>query len=250
MTVNPISGALQCAKDKKIVVIAMGFGVVDSLVQGLIAQGASVSLVTDAVQASTLNAVCESEFSSQSGLALALRQAVQQLGEIDAVVVALTPAASLVVRPITSMSSEDWQSACLTPLRLARHCLQEAFALFAGRPGSVVLLGANLSLTGSAGLSAFSAFSEGQRALMKSAARQWGSRGIRVNWVGVDSATFVPSLQDVPIPLSPEMGPPPPALGYVPTLDKGVAESIAMLVGASALTGISLPVDGGFWMVP
>lgn len=250
MTVNPMSGALQCAKDKKIVVIAMGLGAADSLVEGLIAQGASVSLVTDAVHADTLNAVCESEFSSQSGLALALRQAVQQLGEVDAVVVGLTPPASLVARPITSMSSEDWQSACVTPLRLARHCLQEAFALFAGLPGIVVVLGANLSLTGSAGLTAFCAFSEGQRALMKSAARQWGSRGVRVNWVGVDSVTFVPSLQDVPIPLSPEMGPPPSALGYVPTLDKGVAESIAMLVAASAVTGVSLPVDGGLWMVP
>ncbi|MFL6877665.1 hypothetical protein ACJ6YJ_22755 [Pseudomonas marginalis] len=112
MTVNAISVTLQCAKDKKIIVIAMGFGAADSLVQGLITQGASVSLVTDAVHASTVNALCESEFSSQSGLALALRQAVQQLGEVDAVVVALTPSASLVLRPITSMSSDDWQSGC------------------------------------------------------------------------------------------------------------------------------------------
>ncbi|MHC8320430.1 SDR family oxidoreductase [Pseudomonas sp. GB2N2] len=250
MTINAASRALQYAKDRKIVVIAVGFSAADSLVQGLIAQGARVSLATDAAHAATANALCHSDFSSRAGLALVLQQAMQQLGDIDAVVLAVTPAASLTARPITSMSSDDWQSACLKPLRLVRHGLQEAFGLFAGRPGSVVVLGANLSLTGSAGLTAFSAFSEGQRGLMKSAARQWGSKGIRVNWVGVDSVTLAPPLQDAPIPLSPEMGPPPPAMGYVPTLDNGVAESIAMLVSASALTGVSLPVDGGLWMVP
>lgn len=61
MTINATSGALQCAQDKKIVMIAVGFSATDNLAQGLSAQGARVSLVTDAAHASTSNALCRSD---------------------------------------------------------------------------------------------------------------------------------------------------------------------------------------------
>jgi len=238
------------AKTNRILVVAAGFEGIDSLKSGLLKQSAHVCLVTDAQGVDSPDTFFGADFSSRASLAQALGQAVARLGRVDAVVLALTPAAALIARPITSMSVEDWRKACLEPLRLARHCLQESFRLFDGGTGCIVVLGPNFSFTGSAGLTALSTVSEGLRGLMKSAARQWGGQGIRLNWVGVDSVVLAPALSDAPIPLSPEMGPPPPALGAAPALTEGVAETIAMLVDATALTGVSLPVDGGVWMVP
>ncbi|MCM2459391.1 SDR family oxidoreductase [Pseudomonas sp. CG7] len=243
-------GPDRSVKDKNILVIAAGFDGADSLKSGLLKHSAQVCLVTDAQGVDASGTFFGADFSSRSSLASVLSHAAQQLGRVDAVVLALTPTAALVSRPITSMSVDDWREACLDPLRLTRHCLQESFRLFDGGTGCIIVLGPNFSLTGSAGLTALSTVSEGQRSLMKSAARQWGGQGIRLNWVGVDSLVLAPALHDAPIPPSPEMGPPPPALGFAPALAEGVAESIAILVGASALTGVSLPVDGGVWMVP
>ncbi|MNC57462.1 hypothetical protein D3C75_1071250 [compost metagenome] len=113
-----------------------------------------------------------------------------------------------------------------------------------------MVVGPNFSLTGAGGLAALSVLSEGQRAMMKSAARQWGAQGIRLNWLGLDSHVFDAQLANAALPLSPEMGPPPPALGFVPGITTGVAQTIAMLIGATAITGASIPVDGGVWMVP
>ena len=48
------------------------------------------------------------------------------------------------------------------------------------------------------------------------------------------------------------LGPPPPALGRVPSVDRDIAPLIAFLGsdGANALTGTTLVADGGNWMVP
>lgn len=238
------------AKTRRILVVAAGLVGIDGLKSGLLKQASQVCLVTDAQGVDSPGTFFGADFSSKASLVQVLSQAAQHLGRVDAVVLALTPAAALIARPITSMSVDDWRKACLEPLRLARHCLQESFRLFDGGSGCIVVLGPNFSFTGSAGLTALSTVSEGLRGLMKSAARQWGRQGIRLNWVGVDSEVLAPALHDAPIPLSPEMGPPPPALGSAPALAEGVAETIAMLVDATALTGVSLPVDGGVWMVP
>ena len=40
---------------------------------------------------------------------------------------------------------------------------------------------------------------EGQRGLMKSVARQWGSTGVTLNWVAVAPATLSPALARAPL---------------------------------------------------
>ena len=149
-----------------------------------------------------------------------------------------------------SFSVDEWKAACLDPLRTTRHCLQAAWRTLGGRPARIVLVGPNLSLTGAAGLTALSALSEGQRGLMKSAARQWGGQGIQLNWLGVDTQVFANELNNAMLAQSPEMGTPAPALGRAPQLSDGVPQTLALLLGAHALTGASIPVDGGYWMVP
>lgn len=190
------------------------------------------------------------DFTDLAAIEAAFQRAKAALGNIDAVVLAVGNTQSRQARPFVSLSPEQWQATCLDPLRTSRHCLQAVWRTVAGSPVSVVLLGPNLSLTGAGGLAALSALSEGQRAMMKSAARQWGGEGIRLNWLGLDSHVFAPQLAEAALPLSPEMGPPPPALGYVPGIQTGVVQTLAMLAGAAAVTGASIPVDGGVWMVP
>lgn len=192
----------------------------------------------------------DGDFLSLATVQSAFDAAQRELGGLDALVVAVGSSLNRQPRPLVSLSVEQWKSACLDPLRTTRHCLQAAWRTLDGRPARIVLLGPNLALTGAAGLTALSALSEGQRALMKSAARQWGGQGIQLNWLGVDSQVFASELGGGMLAQSPEMGTPAPALGYAPGLASGLVESLALLIGAHAFTGASIPVDGGFWMVP
>jgi NAD(P)-dependent dehydrogenase (short-subunit alcohol dehydrogenase family) len=120
------------------------------------------------------------------------------------------------------------------------------------RGGSVVLVGPSTALVGAAGLVPLLTLAEGQRSLIKSAARQWGRHGMRLNWVGVAPRHYAPMLAEAPVPAVPELGPPPPALGRVPEPSTDVADVIAWLgsEGARGITGASFNLDGGDWMVP
>ncbi|UXJ50188.1 SDR family oxidoreductase [Pseudomonas citronellolis] len=190
------------------------------------------------------------DFVSLATIESSFGSAERELGGLDALVIAVGNSLSRQPRPLVSFSEGQWKSACLDPLRTTRHCLQAAWRVLAGRPAQIVLIGPNLSLTGAGGLTALSTLSEGQRGLMKSAARQWGAQGIQLNWLGVDSQVFASELGSALLAQSPEMGTPAPALGRAPDLSVGVAQTLALLIGAHALTGASIPVDGGFWMVP
>ncbi|MNF22416.1 3-oxoacyl-[acyl-carrier-protein] reductase FabG [compost metagenome] len=203
-----------------------------------------------ALGAECLSLNLASDFTDLATIESAFARVRTALGGIDALVLAVGNAQSRQAQPLAAQSAEQWRAACLDPLRTSRHCLQAAWRVLAGHPASIVLLGPNLSLTGAPGLVALSVLSEGQRGLMKSAARQWGGQGIRLNWLGVASTVFAAELADARLPQSPEMGPPPPALGAAPEVDGGVVRSIAMLIGSKDITGASIPVDGGLWMVP
>lgn len=203
-----------------------------------------------ALGAECLHLDSAADFTSLAAIESAFIRARAALGGIDAFVIAVGSAQSRQAQPLVMLSAEQWRLACLDPLRVSRHCLQAAWRVLDGHSANIVLLGPDLSLTGAPGLVALSALSEGQRGLMKSAARQWGEQGIRLNWLGIASTVFAAELADASLPQSPELGPPPPALGAAPALEGGVARSIAMLIGSRDVTGASIPVDGGLWMVP
>jgi 3-oxoacyl-[acyl-carrier protein] reductase len=58
------------------------------------------------------------------------------------------------------------------------------------RGGAIVVVLPSIALTGGPGLAPFAAAAEGIRLLMKSAARQWGAHGIRVNAVALPIAAW------------------------------------------------------------
>ena len=122
-------------------------------------------------------------------------------------------------------------------------------AAFKARGTRILLVGPALSLVGAEGLVPLSTALEGQRALAKSAARQWGSHGIVINWLAVASTVFAPELAEakLPRPVSPE----PLALGDAPTLAGIVPLIFAMADRAGAvLAGATQCLDGGEVMTP
>jgi NAD(P)-dependent dehydrogenase (short-subunit alcohol dehydrogenase family) len=194
----------------------------------------------------------DAPFSSKVDAESALADAARAFDAADLVVHAVALPAALKIRPLDALSADDWRSAVHRSMLATLFCLQGAHRLLRERGGSVVLVGPSTALVGAAGLVPLQTLAEGQRSLVKSAARQWGRHGMRLNWVGVAPQHYAPMLADAPVPLVPELGPPPPALGRVPELQADVADVIAWLgsEGARGITGASFNLDGGDWMVP
>ncbi|MFL6681928.1 MAG: SDR family oxidoreductase [Burkholderiaceae bacterium] len=191
-------------------------------------------------------------FGSRAAAEAGLADAAQELGGVDLVVHACADAAALVSRPLASLAAEDWQAAAHRGMLDSLYGLQAAHAQLRERGGVVVTVGPSGSLVGAPGLVALMTLAEGQRTLIKSAARQWGRHGMRLNWVGIAARHYAPGLGDAAWPQTPELGPPPPALGRVPEPPTDVADVIAWLGsdGARGVTGASFNLDGGDWMLP
>lgn len=178
--------------------------------------------------------------------------AASELGGADLIVHASATPAALAARPVDALSPGDWDAAVHRSALATLFCLQAAHACQPAGAASVVVIGPSTALVGAARLVPLMTLAEAQRTLVKSAARQWGVRGMRLNWVGVAPAEYDPALAGAVLPPTPELGPPPPALQRVPEAQADVADVIAWLgsAGATAVTGATINLDGGDWMLP
>lgn len=222
------------------------------LANGLAHQGARVALLTDrVVETDSKVTQIAASFASRESVFAAFAVAQQRLGPAQIVVHSGTPPISLISAPIENMAFDKWSEVVHAAVKCTIYCLQAAYNHFDGRGGSVVVFGPSLSLVGAAGLVPLSTALEAQRTLVKSAARQWGQKGIRVNWVAIGDENY-PELASAAIPKMPEVGPLHPALGRVPDIGGDAAALISLLGSdlARAVTGATLNIDGGNWMVP
>lgn len=81
-------------------------------------------------------------------------------------------------------SLEQWATTIETNLTGTFHCLQAAGSVMVGQGGGSVLVVASFSaLQGTTGQAAYAAAKAGLLGLVKSAAREWGVRNVRVNAV-------------------------------------------------------------------
>jgi NAD(P)-dependent dehydrogenase (short-subunit alcohol dehydrogenase family) len=236
------------------VVVGAGSAVTTTLAGPLAANGYAVALVSD--QSTDLHdekniTSVPCKFDTRAGVDLAFDQAVARCGIPQLLVLSMIPASLMRVDGIDEVPSELWTETLPAAALGTLYALQACHRLLQGMGGTIVLVGPALSLVGASGLSALSTLLEAQRALAKSAARQWGRLGIRVHWIALGCAGNYGELNMTSIPVGPELGPPPPALGRVPGYSD-IAPLIAFLggSGASALTGTTLVADGGNWMVP
>ena len=223
-------------------VAVSGLGVGPALVAGLEAQGARVALIGDEAAG---------QFASRAAVEAAFAAAAARVGAPDLVVVAAAPSRALQPAALAGMTLEQFNDTADAGLRAALFTFQAAHSHMKGRGGALVVVGPALSLVGAKQFVPLTTLTEGQRSLCKTAARQWGASGVRVNWVGIANDRYAPELAGK-APEVPELGPPPPALGRTPELVADVAPVLAFL-GSDAgrsITGATINLDGGDWMTP
>lgn len=144
---------------------------------------------------------------------------------------------------IGDLTDEDIDATYELPMRRVIVDLQEAFRSGCTR---IVVMVPTIALSGGRMFAAQAALAEGVRILVKSAARQWGSRGITVNAVAVEPEWFsIDPRVSGPISIAP------------PSLEvrgDGVRSSPEAIVewlcspAAGSITGQTIVCDGGQWM--
>jgi len=236
---------------RTVFVVNAGVDVGSALARGLASRGHRVALLGDGAEAPPAGVqAVPCGFGSRKALEAAFAEAVARCGPPDQVAASVLPAMALEACDIQALHLAQWHASCREPIKALLHTLQAAFTLMSERGGSVVALGPALSLPGAARLAALSAAVEGQRGLVKSAARQWGRRGITVNWAAAAPRALSPLFDTLPLPVKPDAVM--VALGRGPALDGGLAGLVDYLGSADgrAITGATLMADGGEWMVP
>jgi NAD(P)-dependent dehydrogenase (short-subunit alcohol dehydrogenase family) len=115
---------------------------------------------------------------------------------------------------------------------------------------AITFVGPSLSLVGAAGLAGLVAFLESQRGLAKSLARQWGKHGVTCNWVALDARELSPDFGRFRLPTRTEAVP--LALGRRPDAAADLGGVLDFLAGSAGrvVTGTTICLDGGEWMVP
>lgn len=233
--------------DRIAYVAAQGSGTGKRVATALAAAGFQVALLADE-QTPGDNSI-PTDFSSRVNVERACMAARTLVGAPDLIVVSTMPQAAAIARDLVETRDEEWQISCRNVIRTTLYCLQAAYAVFDG-PGTVVVIGPSFSFSGSADLVPLSTASEAQRGLVKSAARQWGERGIRLNWVGANAQTLSDDFADARLPFRPERIP--FVSGRPLDLEADVVPIIAFLAGTAGrnMSGASLCLDGGEWMLP
>lgn len=167
-------------------------------------------------------------------------------GSADVVVHAAMPAIAFERVDLADVDDARWDAVWEGTMRTTLFVLQAAFRAMRGRGGSIVLVTPTVSMSGAEHLVPYTTAVEGQRLLAKSAARQWGADGIRVNCVA-------PAPEQVPIGVeSMSVSLAPPALGGPGDVVADVAPVVVWLASDAAhfVTGVTVCVDGGVWMAP
>jgi 3-oxoacyl-[acyl-carrier protein] reductase len=193
-------------------------------------------------------AVVDGDFASSAAAEAAFAGARDAVGPLDAVVHAFVDPAALTTEPLAETAATEWDRRCEALLRAALYCCQAAGQELSARGGRLVLVTPTIALTGVAGLVPYATAVEGMRAMAKSAARQWGERGITVNCVAPPVELMAPARSAGPTGLALTER----ALGREPDARTDVAPVVALLAADPAhfVTGATIPVDGGVVMAP
>lgn len=148
--------------------------------------------------------------------------------------------------PLTDVDSAMWRRLVGDPLWRSVSTFQRAWTAMRDRGGRIVLIMPTVGLAGAAQLVPYTTALEGMRAMAKSAARQWSSRGVLVNTVTVPLGLQAPSLTGLDTHLTA------PAVDTADALIESVAETTRFLLRLDIdhLVGQTISVDGGSVMLP
>jgi NAD(P)-dependent dehydrogenase (short-subunit alcohol dehydrogenase family) len=221
--------------DGKVVVVVGGdSGIGKEVAGGLADHGAAVAVT------GPIGSLADAE--------AAMDAATAEHGPIDVVVHALVEQASLVPTPFLEFDEPAWEQRAEDPITWTLFSLQAAYARMRGRGGRIFVLTATASMQAASGLTGYVTAAEGQRSLVKAAARTWGAEGVIMNCIAVPVTMLAAGGPGEPS----DRGGLPPAVLPAPDARTDVAGVIAALSGeeGKVVTGVTIAVDGGVWMTP
>jgi len=180
----------------------------------------------------------------------AITELATTAGPPDLVLISVLPKDAVRLADLTDLAPADWTAMACEPLRSLVRLLQVLGPHIKGRGAAVALVGPSLSLVGCPRLVALTTLLEGQRGLVKSVARQWGDQGVSLNWIAVAPRALSPVFDDAPLAAKPD------AVSVALRRPLDPRAEIAPIIGflgsppGRAITGATLTLDGGEWMVP
>jgi 3-oxoacyl-[acyl-carrier protein] reductase len=230
-SISSASAASAALDSRAVIVVGGGNDVATAVAGALAASGARVGHVANRADRDQVFAAVDS--------------AAAELGGLDALVVADVPAAARKPVPMKEMTDGHFFAVWERTMRATLFAFQAAYPHMKRRGGGrLVAVVPAMALSGAPDYSATAAAAEGQRLLIKSAARQWGLDGITANTVVVATSLLLPGAGDFEFSLAER------ALGGVGDPVADVAPVVAFLCGGEShfLTGTTLFCEGGLWM--
>jgi len=232
--VGPLAG-------KVVVVTVGGSSLGTDLASCISAAGATVRCVGD----TRFGADVAADLADPASAREALDRAIEPLGRLDGLVHASFELEGLRAQPFVEQDATEvaqvWERSVWSTIA----SLQLAHAHLAGRGGTVLVVTSTIGDVGGEGFGPWSAAIGAQRALVRSAARQWGQDAISVVALAPDATLVAGAEAERPTSLAG------PAFGIHGGPDElgGVA---VLLLGdaARSFTGQTVTVDGGSWMAP
>ncbi len=203
------------------------------------------------------------EIEDAGGKALALACDVSVRDQVDALVAkTVTEFGGLDIlvnnahtsRPLTLIedTSDADLALALQGFHGAVYAMQAALPHMKAQGGAIINLGSVAGIRGDSGFSSYAAAKEAIRAFSRSAAREWGRYGIRVNVICPFSDSpglgyMIRTNPEFVKQLTAET-----ALGRYGSSEHDVGHTAAFLAGTDGayITGQTLNVDGGIWIAP
>ena len=174
-----------------------------------------------------------------------LAAALEGASTTDCVIYVCGDVDAAVLGALDDVDADAWDRRAEQVLRDALTALQGAHRALSSKGGRVVVVAPTAGIPGAPGLVPFVTAVEGVRAMVKSAARQWGAVGITVNTVLVPIELLAPTTAGRPRTCRrPRSGP------------RATIADVAGAVPAFAdpdrhgVTGATVVVDGGSVMAP
>ena len=186
-----------------------------------------------------------------SALLSSVAQAIDEATSPNIVLLSLLPEKLCHPQSIEELGPDQWRAMVHAPVMLTFQVMAKLGKALSGKQATVVVIGPTLGHIGGAGITPLCTVLEAQRGMVKSAARQWGERGLTVSWVGVAPEAYNVALGDLDRTTGPEFGPAHRAIGRVPALsDAAQAATLLATPAGRMITGHTINVDGGEWMLP
>lgn len=218
--------------------IAIGFGQAgDRVIVNYRTGAAEAGQTARAIEEAGGTAVVyQADVRDAKDVAAMVASAADRWGRLDVLVCnAAATEDSLVLR----LSDDAWDKVVATTLTGAFHCLQQAGAVMqAQKAGAIIMVGSLAGLQGRAGQAPYAAAKAGLLGLMRTAAREWGVAGVRVNAILPGRhATALTGFRDDPAPAPFE-----PVLGHGTTLE-AVAAFVVALAALPDVSGQVFTLD-------